>query len=126
MKVVGYVSNWFDAKNFGFIHENKNGQLVSYFFHRKHLIEGIPAPNKVARFNIQEEPKGPVAIDVEIFQSKTEMERADALAAIYAGVEADLATANKLMDTLGFPQVSDAEVADLLAGSTTPSTEVSK
>lgn len=78
MKVVGHVSNWFDAKNFGFIHENRNGVLYSYFFHRKHLIEGSPAPGETARFNVIQEPKGAVATDVEIFHSKTLMEQADA------------------------------------------------
>jgi cold shock CspA family protein len=84
MKVIGHVNAWFDAKNFGFIHENRNGIGFSYFFHRKHLIEGFPATGQTARFNVVQEPKGAVAIDVEIFHSRAEMELADALAALKA------------------------------------------
>jgi hypothetical protein len=79
MKIVGRVSQWFDPKNYGFVHENRNGVLYSYFFHRRNLMPGeVPAPGKIARFNSKLEPKGPVATDVEIFQSLTDMARADA------------------------------------------------
>ena len=81
-KIVGHVNRWFDEKNFGFIHENRNGIGFSYFFHRKHLIEGTPATGATARFNVVQEAKGAVAIDVEIFHSRTEMERADIAAAL--------------------------------------------
>jgi hypothetical protein len=82
MKVVGYVSNWFDAKNFGFIHENKNGTLQSYFFHRKHLISGIPEPGKLTRFTPTSEAKGLVASDVEVFENVEELNRAEAVQAL--------------------------------------------
>jgi len=65
-KLTGKISKWIDAKNYGFIHENRDGLLVVHFCHRKHVIDGAPKEGDTVRFTSTQGEKGLVANNVEI------------------------------------------------------------
>ena len=68
MKRIGTVTRWLgDGKNYGFIVlKDENSELVTLFFHRKHVIHGEPAEGQIARFDAVRESSGLVAHNVEI------------------------------------------------------------
>jgi cold shock CspA family protein len=65
-KQIGRISGWFPNRAFGFIHENQNGKLVKYFLHVSNILSGAPQDGAEVRFNVGQNAKGWVALDVEI------------------------------------------------------------
>ncbi len=72
MKRIGTVTRWLgDGKNYGFIVlKDENSELVTLFFHRKHIIHGEPSAGQIARFNAVRESSGLVAHNVEMLPSE--------------------------------------------------------
>jgi cold shock CspA family protein len=68
-KLIGKVNRWIEPKNFGFIHENRDGLLVVHFLHRKNVIDGVPREGDTVRFTSEQSEKGLVAKNVEIIST---------------------------------------------------------
>jgi CspA family cold shock protein len=61
----GTVARWFDFRGFGFI--EVEGQEDDVFLHSSNVNGGaVPKVGDVVTFDVQEGPKGPRAVNVEI------------------------------------------------------------
>lgn len=69
MKIEGTLVTWFETRGFGFVHENRDGKLVSYFLHISKVLGGNPRVGATVRFNPDQTLKGPIALDAEILSS---------------------------------------------------------
>lgn len=80
-KLIGRINKWFeDGRNYGFIKELNSSN--SHFLHPVNIISGTPATGAVVRFETQRTSRGFTAINVEVYSSRQELERADAAAAL--------------------------------------------
>lgn len=80
-KLIGRINKWFeDGRNYGFVKELNSSN--SHFLHPVNIISGTPATGAVVRFEAQRTSKGFTAINVEIFASRQELERAEAADAL--------------------------------------------
>jgi len=66
MKSTGRISVYHANRGFGFIHETKNGKLLTYFFHISSVVSGDPRGGLQARFTPNVNKKGLTAIDIEV------------------------------------------------------------
>jgi hypothetical protein len=83
--VVSRITVWFSERGYGFLRPGGQGDeenLSGYFLHQQDILSGIPARGSLVRFELLVRKKGSAAINAEVFQSRQEMERADAVAAL--------------------------------------------
>jgi hypothetical protein len=66
MKIIARINAYFPERNYGFLHENKNGVLVKHFLHLNNVVSGVPKTGSMARFDSVIGEKGSIAVDVEI------------------------------------------------------------
>jgi cold shock CspA family protein len=65
-KHTGRINGWFQDRGFGFIHQNQDGRLVKLFLHVSNILSGVPRDGAEVLFNIVNNTKGLMALDVEI------------------------------------------------------------
>ena len=66
MKIIARINAYFPERNYGFLHENKNGVLVKHFLHLNNVVSGVPKTGLMARFDSVIGEKGSIAVNVEI------------------------------------------------------------
>jgi len=96
-KVVSRITVWFPERRYGFLAAGGIGDeenTTGYFLHQQDIIVGIPLKGSIVRFEVVVRTKGSSAINAEIFQSRQEMERADAGAALNTLVKSTASTAD--------------------------------
>jgi cold shock CspA family protein len=65
-KKAAKLNALFEPKGYGFLHQNDNGTLRSFFFHLTYVVSGIPEIGCEVLFTPSSNSKGPIAIDVEV------------------------------------------------------------
>jgi cold shock CspA family protein len=65
-KHIGRINGWFEGRGFGFIHQNQDGRLVKLFLHVSNILSGVPRDGAEVLFNVGNNTKGLMALDVEI------------------------------------------------------------
>ncbi len=83
--VVSRITAWFSERAYGFLSaggEEDEENTSGYFLHGHDIISGTPMKGAVVRFELVVRKKGSAAVNAEIFQSRQEMERADAVSAL--------------------------------------------
>lgn len=71
MKIVSRINAYFPDRNYGFLHENKDGLVVKHFLHLSNVVSGVPKTGLMARFDSVIGEKGSIAVDVEILDGGT-------------------------------------------------------
>jgi cold shock CspA family protein len=71
-KHTGRINGWFEGRGFGFIHENQDGRLVKLFLHVSNILSGAPRDGAEVLFNVGNNTKGLMALDVEIAAPRTQ------------------------------------------------------
>ena len=66
MKILARINAYFPERNYGFLHENKDGVVVKHFLHLSNVVFGVPKTGAMARFDSVIGEKGSVAVNVEI------------------------------------------------------------
>jgi cold shock CspA family protein len=66
MKSVGVLNVWFEDRNFGFVHVDKDDAVVSHFLHGANIKSGQPVSGATVSFKAVETRKGWLAVDAVI------------------------------------------------------------
>ncbi len=66
MKISGTLNVWFSDRNFGFVHSEKGGTLISHFLHKANIKSGTPLTGAAVLFKSVATRKGCIAVDAEI------------------------------------------------------------
>jgi hypothetical protein len=66
MKMLARINAYFPDRNYGFLHQNKDGVVVKHFLHLNNVVSGVPQTGLMARFDSVIGEKGSVAVNVEI------------------------------------------------------------
>lgn len=83
MKLIGSVNGWFEERRYGWVNAaNSDGVITRYFLHGANVVCGVPEKSKIVRFDSVRNAKGFLCMNAEVFESKQEMERADAATAL--------------------------------------------
>jgi cold shock CspA family protein len=62
----GYISVYFDTRGFGFINEVVGGVVLSYFYHLKDMMRGVPKAGERVSFLPVAGKKGLAAKEVTV------------------------------------------------------------
>ena len=60
------ISNWYNERAFGFMNEEVDGVVLSYFFHLRDVTRGVPKTGEVCTFIPTAGEKGLKAKDVVV------------------------------------------------------------
>jgi cold shock CspA family protein len=63
---VEKLNVWFPEKHYGFLHQERDGELVRIFLHEKNIMSGVPRTGARVRFKVVMTSKGLMAIDATI------------------------------------------------------------
>jgi cold shock CspA family protein len=66
MKIIARINAYFPDRNYGFLHQNKDGMVVKHFLHLNNVVSGLPKTGLMARFDSVMGEKGSIAMNVEI------------------------------------------------------------
>jgi hypothetical protein len=66
MKIIARINAYFPERNYGFLHQNKDGVVVKHFLHLNNVVSGVPKTGLMARFDSVIGEKGSIAVNVEI------------------------------------------------------------
>jgi cold shock CspA family protein len=66
MKTKGTINVWFETKQYGFIHEEKAGEILKHFLHANNIISGTPSTGAEVLFRSVVTRKGFLAVQVEV------------------------------------------------------------
>lgn len=90
-KVISRLVYWFKERHYGFLcsaAEGDEGNTSGYFLHENDIVSGSPEKGRIVRFELVAMKKGPAAANAEIYQTRQDMEQADALAVAAASLVA--------------------------------------
>lgn len=62
----GYIAVYFDTRGYGFINEIVDGVVLSYFYHLKNMLRGVPKAGELCSFLPVAGQKGLAAREVII------------------------------------------------------------
>jgi hypothetical protein len=71
MKITGVLNVWFPERNYGFLHEQRDGLLVSHFLHAANIVSGKPRSGAMVTFQSVMSTKGSLAMNAEILDVKS-------------------------------------------------------
>lgn len=77
-KQEGYIEVWFEPRGFGFIFQE--GKQEKLFFHKTHIVSGVPQTGAYVKFDAGRSMRGLVALNVEIYRSREHAASVEALA----------------------------------------------
>jgi cold shock CspA family protein len=63
---TGVLNVWFPDRNYGFIHEQTNGEIVSHFLHASNVTSGTPRTGAKVVFQRVQGTKGTLAVNAEV------------------------------------------------------------
>lgn len=63
---TGVLNVWFMDRNYGFIHEQHEGVIVSHFLHASNVVSGKPKTGATVKFQSLESSKGSLAVNAEV------------------------------------------------------------
>lgn len=66
MRSTGKINVWFQDRNYGFIHEEKAGVILSHFLHAQNIKVGTPFTGATVVFKSVVTRKGLLAVDAQI------------------------------------------------------------
>jgi cold shock CspA family protein len=66
MRNTGTINVWFQDRNYGFVHEEKAGVILSHFLHAQNIKAGTPYTGAEVRFKSVVSRKGLLAVDAEV------------------------------------------------------------
>lgn len=95
-KQIAKLNALFESKGFGFLHQNDNGTFRSFFFHLSNLVSGVPEVGCEALFIPGTNPKGVVALEVEVLPKGKKASDVLAEKARAAGMAALSSSANEV------------------------------
>ncbi len=72
MKTRGTINVWFETKQYGFIFQEKDNEIIRTFLHANNIISGIPRTGADVLFHPVITRKGLLAILAEILDGGTE------------------------------------------------------
>lgn len=75
MKTTAIINAWFPDRNYGFLHELKDGKVVKHFLHHSNIVSGTPRKDCVAHFDSVVGDRGSIALNVQIFESQESLQR---------------------------------------------------
>lgn len=89
-KIIAHIVAWFPERNYGFLHEFRDGVVIKHFLHVANIYSGTPLKGSLVRFESEARTKGLVALNAEIFTNRKEMNQADAAAALVQSATASV------------------------------------
>jgi cold shock CspA family protein len=66
MRKTGVLNVWFADRNYGFIHEQHEGVIVSHFLHASNVVSGTPKTGAAVKFQSVDSSKGSLAANAEV------------------------------------------------------------
>ena len=66
VKIAGVVNVWFLDRNYGFIHETRDGVIVNHFLHIANVVSGTPRTGATVVFQSVTGKRGNVAVYAEV------------------------------------------------------------
>jgi cold shock CspA family protein len=62
----GILNVWFVDRRYGFIHEQRDGEIVSHFLHTANIVSGTPKTGATVIFQSVVGSKGSLAVNAEV------------------------------------------------------------
>ena len=67
----GILNVWFEDRDFGFIHMEKDDVIISHFLHRANIKSGTPKTGASVLFRAVSTRKGYIAVDAQFLDGGT-------------------------------------------------------